>query len=242
MLSKAKIKFIKSLQIKKYRKQEQSFIVEGAKSVRELLNSDFEVVTLVGTTGFLSTVKPKNHIEIIEASEKEMDGLGEFQSNDAALAVARTKPNEYFSVNPDEFALLLDDIRDPGNLGTIIRTADWFGVTKIIASAETADFYNQKVISATMGSFTRVKIFYTPLADYLQSSRLPVFGTYLQGANIHDVHFGSGGLILIGNESRGVQPDLAKFVTQKITIPKSGQAESLNAAIASGIILFQLRN
>jgi len=169
MLSKAKIKFIKSLQIKKYRKQEQSFIVEGAKSVRELLDSDFEVVTLVGTAGFLSTVKPKNHFETIEASESEMDGLGEFQSNDAALAVARTKPNEFFSVNPDEFALLLDDIRDPGNLGTIIRTADWFGVTKIVASAETADFYNPKVISATMGSFTRVKIFYTPLADYLQS-------------------------------------------------------------------------
>jgi RNA methyltransferase, TrmH family len=241
MLSKAKIKFIKSLQIKKYRKQEQSFIVEGAKSVRELLDSDFDVVTLVGTTGFLSSVKPENHIEIIEASERDLDGLGEFQSNDAALAVARTKPNEFLSVNPDEFALLLDDIRDPGNLGTIIRTADWFGLTKIIASAETADFYNPKVISATMGSFTRAKIFYTPLADYLQSSQLPVFGTYLQGTDIHDVDFGSGGLILIGNESRGVQPDLAKFVTQKITIPKSGKAESLNAAIASGIILFRLR-
>ena len=175
----------------------------------------------------------------MKLANENLDGLGEFQTNDAALAVARTRPNEFVSVNPDEFALLLDDIRDPGNLGTIIRTADWFGVTKIIASAETADFYNPKVISATMGSFTRTKIFYTPLADYLESSKLPVFGTYLQGTNIHDVDFGSGGLIIIGNESRGVHPDLEKFVTQKITIPKSGKAESLNAAIASGIILFR---
>ena len=242
MLSKAKIKFIKSLQIKKYRKQEQSFIVEGAKSVRELLESDFDVVTLVGTQAFLLTVETKNHVEVIEASEKDLAGLGEFQTNDAALAVARTRLNEFFSVNPGEFALLLDDIRDPGNLGTIIRTADCFGVTKIIASIETAEFYNPKVVSATMGSFTRTKIFYTSLVDYLQSCPLPVFGTYLTGTNIHDVDFGNGGLILIGNESRGVHPELEKFVTQKITIPKSGTAESLNAAIASGIILFQLRS
>ena len=240
MLSKAKIKFIKSLQIKKYRKQEQSFIVEGAKSVRELLHSDFDVVTLVGTQGFLSTARAKNHVEVIEVSERELDGLGEFQTNDAAIAVARTKPNEFLSVNPDEFALLLDDIRDPGNLGTIIRTADWFGVTKIIASAETADFYSPKVISATMGSFTRVKIFYTSLAEYLQASKLPVFGTYLHGANIHQADFGSGGLILIGNESKGIHPELEKFVTQKVTIPKSGKAESLNAAMAAGIILFKV--
>ena len=145
------------------------------------------------------------------------------------------------TVNPDEFVLLLDDIRDPGNLGTIIRTADWFGVTKIIASAETADFYNPKVISATMGSFTRIKIFYTTLSEYMQSSELPIFGTYLQGTNIHQVNFGSGGLILIGNESRGVHSDLEKFVTHKVTIPKSGKAESLNAAIAAGIFLFHAR-
>ena len=238
MLSKAKIKFIKSLQIKKYRKQEQSFIVEGAKSVRELLDSDFDVVTLAGTNGFLSTVRAKNQVEVIEVGEHELNALGEFQTNDAALAVARMRPNEFLSVKTDEFALLLDDIRDPGNLGTIIRTADWFGVTKIIASTETADFYNPKVISATMGSFTRIKVFYTELADYLQSGNLPVYGTYLEGANIRKVAFGSGGLILIGNESKGIHPELEKFVTQKVTVPKSGRAESLNAGIATGIFLF----
>lgn len=238
MLSKAKIKFIKSLQIKKYRKQEQCFIVEGAKSVRELLNSDFDVITLLGTADFLSSVTPAKHVEVIEVREKELEGLGEFHTNDAALAIARQKPNEYLSVSREEFALVLDDIRDPGNLGTIIRTADWFGVSKIIASNETAEFYNPKVISATMGSFTRVKIFYTSLTEYLEKIKLPVFGTYLTETTIHQVDFGKEGLILIGNESRGIHPDLEKFVTQKVTIPKVGHAESLNAAIATGIILF----
>ena len=190
MLSKAKIKFIKSLQIKKYRKQEQSFIVEGAKSVRELLKSDFEVVSLVATAGFLSTLKTGKNLEVIEVTEKELEGLGEFQTNDAALAVAKVKSNELLTVSKGEFALVLDDIRDPGNLGTIIRTADWFGVRKIIASTETADFYNPKVITATMGSFTRVKIFYTNLVDYLQHTDLPIFGTYLAGENIVKTDFG----------------------------------------------------
>ncbi|HYI77487.1 MAG TPA: RNA methyltransferase [Chryseolinea sp.] len=241
MLSKAKIKFIKSLQIKKYRRQEQSFIVEGAKSVRELLSSDFEVITLLGTTAFLSDVRTEKGVEVIETSEKDLEALGEFQTNDAALAIARTKPNDFLSPNAGEFVLLLDDIRDPGNLGTIVRTADWFGVTKIIASTETADFYNPKVISATMGSFTRTKIFYTPLADYMQTTKLPIFGTYLDGTDIRSVDFGQGGIILIGNESRGIHPELEKFVTQKVTIPKSGRSESLNAALATGIILYELR-
>jgi RNA methyltransferase, TrmH family len=239
MLSKAKIKFIKSLQIKKYRKQEQSFIVEGAKSVRELLKSEFEVTTLVATSEFLSTIKTKEGLEVIEVGEKELQGLGEFQTNDAALAVARIRANDALTLEGSEFALVLDDIRDPGNLGTIIRTADWFGVRKIIASGETADFYNPKVISATMGSFTRVKIFYTGLVDYLKNVDQPIFGTYLSGDNITKVDFGESGFILIGNESKGVHPDLEKLVTRKVTIPKLGDAESLNAAIATAIILFK---
>lgn len=219
--------------------QEQSFIVEGAKSVRELLNSDFEVTMLIGTARFLSSVNTKKPKEVIEATEKEIEGLGEFQTNDAAIAISRMKPNEALFAGKDEFTLVLDDIRDPGNLGTIVRTADWFGVTKIIASAETADFYNPKVISATMGSFSRVRVFYTVLADYLQSATLPVFGAYLHGTDIHTVDFRTGGLILIGNESRGIHPELERFVTHKVNIPKAGQAESLNAAIATGIILFR---
>jgi TrmH family RNA methyltransferase len=141
----------------------------------------------------------------------------------------------------EEFALVLDDIRDPGNLGTIIRTADWYGITRIIASSETADFYNSKVITSTMGSFTRVGIFYTTLEQYLAQSTLPVFGAYLEGKNIHETRFGSGGLIVIGNESHGIRPELEKFITDKITIPRFGKAESLNAAIATAIICDSIR-
>ena len=236
MLSKAKIKFIKSLQIKKYRKLEQCFVVEGAKSVRELLTSDFETVMLIATSRFLSLNTVGNHVDVTEVTEKEFSGLGEFQTNDAALAVVRMKANEEPMVTEDEFALVLDDIRDPGNLGTIIRTADWFGINSIITSSETADFYSPKVISATMGSFARVKMFYTELEEYLRHTKQPVFGAYLDGVNVHNTKFGNGGLILIGNESNGIHPGLEKFVTGKFTIPRYGQAESLNAAIAVGVI------
>jgi len=242
MLSKAKIKFIKSLQIKKYRKQEQCFIVEGAKSVRELLDSDFNIVTLLGTARFFADTSFNENVEVIEVSEKELEGLGEFRSNDAALAVARIKENTIPKVNADDFALVLDDIRDPGNLGTIIRTADWFGINKIVASEETADFYNPKVISATMGSFTRVVVGYTNLTSYLSTCGMPVFGTYLDGTDIREVDFGKGGLIIIGNEAKGIARELETFVSQKVTIPRFGYAESLNAGIATGILCFSVRN
>lgn len=236
MLSKAKSKFIKSLQVKKYRKQEQCFIVQGAKSVQELLASDFETISVIGTVEFLSANRVPGGIECIEASENELASLSEFQSNDSVIAIARLKENTPITIKRREFALVLDDIRDPGNLGTIIRTADWFGINKIIASPETADFYNPKVISATMGSFTRVSIFYTELDQYLSKTKFPCWGAFLGGKDVHQVDFNTGGLIVIGNESRGISPQVEEKITQKITIPRYGQAESLNAAIATAII------
>ena len=240
MLSKSNIKYIKSLQVKKYRKQEQCFLIEGAKSVLELLASDFEVVKLIGTADFLSSLKRNAASEIIEVSEKELEGLGEFQTNNTALAVARIKQNVPVTVLDTEFALVLDDIRDPGNLGTIIRAADWFGIHKIIASSETADFYNPKVISATMGSFTRINIYYTDLGSYLLNTKQKVYGACLDGKNIHELSFGKSGLIVIGNESRGISPEIERYITDKITIPKYGQAESLNAGVAAAVILDNL--
>jgi TrmH family RNA methyltransferase len=240
MISKAKIKHLKSLQVKKYRKQEQSFAVEGTKTVLELLNSDFEVLLLAGTQQFLSQHAKSmvgSRAEIVEASENELTAAGSFQSNDGALAVARMKPNAISDVKPGEFALVLDDIRDPGNLGTIIRTADWYGITKIIASEETADFYNPKVLTATMGSFCRATVFYTSLPDYLMNVNLPIYGTFLGGADVHTLKFNGGGLIVVGNESNGISAAVEKLITQKITIPRIGKAESLNAAIATGIVL-----
>jgi TrmH family RNA methyltransferase len=242
MLSKAKIKFVKSLQIKKYRKQEQCFVVEGAKSVQELLNSDFEIVSVLGTWEFLSGTNLKRVHDVIEVTANELEEIGDFQSNDSALAVARMKENQPFKVVSGEFAVALDDIRDPGNLGTIIRTADWYGITKIIASEETADFYNPKVIHSTMGSFTRIQIFYTDLGKYLKEQPHRVFGAYLHGTDVHEVDFGNQGIILIGNESRGISPVLETMVSDRITIPRFGAAESLNAAIATAIICDNLRS
>jgi RNA methyltransferase, TrmH family len=244
MISKAKIKQIRALQVKKYRKQEQCFVIEGTKSVQELLESDFDVLWLAGTDRFLEQNERSlnRNIEIVSASEEELGAAGSFQTNDGALALARMKPNVAFSLTEAEYALVLDDIRDPGNLGTIIRTADWYGVEHIIASEQTADFYNPKVVSATMGSFCRVKIYYTDLEPYLVAARKPIYGTFLDGTDIHRLKFNEGGMIVIGNEANGISPAIEKIVTQKITIPRYGKAESLNAAIATGIILDAVRS
>jgi TrmH family RNA methyltransferase len=216
-------------------------MVEGAKSVLELLTSDFQVVRVLGTAEFLSSLSTPTKTTVEEVTELELSGIGEFQTNTTALAIARMKPNSSLTISSNEFGLVLDDIRDPGNLGTIIRTADWYGIYKIIASSETADFYNPKVISASMGSFTRVQVFYTDLAEYLSRSPQNIFGAYLNGKNIREVTFGTEGLLIIGNESRGISADLEKFVTNKITIPRYGEAESLNAAIATAVICDNLR-
>ena len=151
--------------------------------------------------------------------------------------MARMRPDVKPALARNEFALILDDIRDPGNLGTIIRTADWFGLKHIIASPETADFYNPKVIAATMGSFTRINVHYTDLAAFIPDSGLPVFGTFLDGSNVREVAFGNGGLIVIGNESNGISPVVERLVTNRITIPRYGKAESLNAAVAAAVVL-----
>lgn len=243
MISKAKIKQIKALQVKKYRKQEQCFVVEGTKSVLELLKADFDVIWLAGTGPFLKQSEKfvGKVMEVVEATGAELAAAGSFQTNDGALAIARMKPNASFSLTVEEFALVLDDIRDPGNLGTIIRTADWYGVSHIIASEETADFYNPKVLSATMGSFCRVQVYYTSLESYLVAARKPIYGTFLEGTDVHELKFNGGGLIVIGNESNGISAPIERLVSQKITIPRFGKAESLNAAIASGIILDTIR-
>jgi len=241
MISKARAKFIKSLQVKKYRKQEQSFVVEGRKGVEELLRSDF-VTTLVCATADFIESHDLGQVEVIETTASELESVGSVESNDSVLAVAVIKENHPLSVGPDEYALVLDDIRDPGNLGAIIRTADWYGIRHIIASEETADFYNPKVIRSTMGSFCRVRVYYTSLEEYLGAAKnTMIYGTFLGGSSVHQLKFAPGGLIVVGNESSGISKDVGKFVTQRITIPKFGQAESLNASIATGVILDNLR-
>jgi TrmH family RNA methyltransferase len=244
MLSKARVKYIKSLQLKKYRLEEQRFTVEGEKSVLELLQSDFSTETLIGTLDFFDRQSGRlKHFtgERLQVSEKVLADLGFYQSNKAVMAVARMKPNSKPDILKGEFVLMLDDIRDPGNLGTIIRIADWYGINKIIASRETADFYNPKVLQASMGSFTRITIYYTDLIPYVKETTIPVFGTFLDGESVHTMTWGNEGILLIGNEAHGISSSLEEMVTRKITIPRFGQAESLNAAVATAIICDNLR-
>jgi RNA methyltransferase, TrmH family len=244
MISKSKLKFIKSLQIKKYRHQEQCFLVEGAKSVLEVLDADFNIETILLTEDFLLANESKvnaSKAELIMVNEKDLVAAGSFSSNRDALAVVHMKPNNVLKPDSNNFTLVLDDLRDPGNLGAIIRIADWYGINHIIASLESADCYNPKVITASMGSFTRVQLFYTDLDSYILQQAIPVFGAFMEGENVHEVDFGNAGLIVIGNEAHGISPNLEKLVSRKINIPRYGKAESLNAAVATAVICDNIR-
>ncbi len=237
MLTKHQAKLIKSLRNKKDRDEEGLFLVEGAKSVIELLNSDFKIDFLLATKEFLG--KNKNLIKDIDGeilSQSELEKVGTLETNDSAIAVVKQKNNVDFNVK-NEILIALDEVKDPGNLGTIIRIADWYGINKIVLSKNSVDFYNPKVISGSMGSFTRVSVFYTDLKDFLSKQKLPVFGAYLNGKDVHKTVFPDAGTLLMGNESKGISKELEKFVTEKINIPSYGKAESLNVAIATAVIL-----
>ncbi len=245
MISKKTAKLIKSLHQKKYRKKNELFLVEGAKSIRELLYSSFTIQYLVATQPFLMAHSPRissqlTASQVYEVSEKELMGLTTLQSNHAGLAVVKAKKNiPIFPKN--EFILALDDVRDPGNLGTIIRIADWYGIPGIVCSNETAEVYNPKVISASMGSFLRVSVYYTDLATYFKSAEVPVYGAFLDGEDVRQIRFTDCGIILMGNESFGINPDLEPWINKKIFIPRFGDAESLNVSIATGIICDNLK-
>ncbi len=238
MISKQLAKFVKSLKLKKYRKKASAFVVEGAKNVSELLTSDFVVKHLFITDKFLQEYGNYLHpnAEYTLCSEKELINLGTFQSNEYALAVAAMNSTLSGLENQD-LILALDEIKDPGNLGTIIRIADWYGIKTIIANSGTADFYSPKVINASMGSFTRINILYIDLNDFLSNNKeFKVYGTFLEGKNIHSLKPQLPAIILMGSESTGINDQLIQFVEEKITIPKFGKAESLNVAVSTAVI------
>ncbi len=247
MLSKSQIKYINSLQIKKYRQLHQAFIVEGAKSVLELLDTDFEIELIAATPAFLQeheTTLNRSDTLFVGTSPAELEKLGTFQTNDSCLAVAKTKENKYLSVEEGEFALMLDDIRDPGNLGTIIRIADWYGIRKIICSESTTDYYNPKVIAASKGSFARISAYYTDLKQFVAASTPPplLIGTFMEGEPVYTYSYPEkGGYLVLGNESNGISSEISGLLAGRITIPRIGQAESLNVAIAGAIVLDNLR-
>lgn len=244
MLSKNTVKFIKSLHQKKFRKQENAFFVEGAKNVTELLQSNYTVSHLLYTERYqeenASMVPKFGGIKIL-INPKELASLGTFSTNDQALAVAKIKENKSLMLDEDQLILALDDVRDPGNLGTIIRIADWYGIKKILLSKNTADVYNPKVLNASMGSFTRLSFEYVDLFEKLTASQLPVYGAFLEGENVHHLRKAATGILLMGNESNGISGQLEKIVTQKLTIPAFGEAESLNVAIATAVLCDNLK-
>lgn len=215
-------------------------MVDGEKGVKEVIDSDFRIEMILSTAPFnnrYESLLDKIKANKIIVSEKQLAQLSSFQTNESVLAVVRQKPNQLPVLQHNEFILALDDIRDPGNLGTIIRTADWYGIRKIVASEQTADFYNPKVINATMGSFTRVQFGYGNLSDILQKWDVAVYGTFMDGEDVHQKIFEQQGVIVIGNEANGISPSIQTLVTHKITIPGVKGAESLNAAVATGIVL-----
>jgi len=238
MISKSQAKFVKSLKLKKYRKKASSFLVEGAKNVQELITSDYEIEQLFVTEKFLSEY---SHLELTDldyeiCTEKELISTGTFQSNEFALAVAKMRSTPV-DISRSSIVIALDDVSDPGNLGTIIRISDWYGVTTILASLDTADFYNPKVINASMGSFTRVDMHFMDLESFFtENDTHKVYGALLNGDNIHEAKFNKPLILLMGNESKGINSSLIKYVDEKITIPKIGGAESLNAAVSTAVI------
>lgn len=238
MLSKNELKYIQSLCQKKQRQEERLFLVEGAKLVEELLQTGLNVRKIYALPVW---AEKHSHLpQLTEITEEELEKISNLQTPNQVLALVEQPAPAAEPVLANQLTLVLDTIQDPGNLGTIIRIADWFGIYQVVASMDTVELYNPKVIQSTMGSYARVQVCYRPLADFLSAATVPVYGALLNGQNMYEVAPLKEGILLIGNESKGIQADLLSFVSHPITIPRIGGAESLNAAIAAGIIISHL--
>ena len=242
MISKSQISFIKSLQLKKFRKAHKLFIVEGIKSITEFFEEDYTLQSIF----YLPEMSPKvvnflRNIKGFEVTSEELNKISTLTNPQGVLAVFVIP--EYDLPLEDmrgRYALALDNVQDPGNLGTIIRTADWFGIDTLICSKDTADIYNPKVVQASMGSLARMKIKYCDLSSFLPEYPYAVYGALLEGESIYETEFAEEGVVILGNEGHGIRDDVSQYVTKKITIPRAGRAESLNVAISSAIICSEL--
>jgi TrmH family RNA methyltransferase len=238
-MTKNQQRFIQSLLEKKGRKEQQLFLVEGKKSLLEILNSSWEIDTLYCTAEFATqneVVIKKSAATVIETSQDLIEKSGSLQSNNAGIAVVKIPQNNEIPIIKDEWYIALDDIRDPGNLGTIIRIADWYGIKNVICSATCADVYNPKVIAASMGSFIRIGVYYRDLAQWLKKTQLPIYGAVMEGQNIHQTVLPKSGILVMGNEANGISTEILALLTSAVTIPRFGNAESLNVAMATAIL------
>jgi RNA methyltransferase, TrmH family len=244
MLTKATIRFLTDLQQRKHRTAHGLFVVEGAKSVLELLESEMQTERVYGTAAFAVEYQwllQRTGVAFEEATPDELTRAGSLVTNDAALAVARLPSAELpLALPPDELSLALADVRDPGNVGTIIRLADWYGVRRVVCSPTTADPFSPKAVSASMGSIFRVDVHFADLPTLLAT--LPpafpaVYGADLAGHNVHTLTLRPAGLLVLGSESHGLPPDVAAGLTERLHIPRRGRAESLNVAMATAVLL-----
>jgi TrmH family RNA methyltransferase len=235
MLSINQKKYLNSLKQKKYRNQHSSFIVEGEKMVNELVASDFEIEAIYGVEDLLS------YPSIVAISEKDLASISLLKTPNKYFAVAKQK--NFSITNYEGLTLVLDNIQDPGNLGTIIRIADWFGISTIVCSPTCVDLYNPKVVQATMGSLFRLNVIYTDLIAFLGGNKdKAIYGALLGGENVYETNIQKNNSILImGNESKGISETLKPFINHKITIPQFGKAESLNVAVATAILCSEYR-
>ncbi len=237
-MTQSEKKHIKQLQQKKYRNLYGSFVVEGLKSIRDFLAAGYIPEKIYSTVPFEQMKNQDLPVEII--SEKNLRQISFLKNPKDALAIIKIPKS--LSLPQSGWIIALDNLQDPGNLGTIIRTADWFGIKNIVCSLDTVDCYNPKVVQATMGSLANVSVFYTDLSNFLSKSRLPIFGACMQGKNIYQSLFPHQGILVVGNEGNGISNHIKGLITNKITIPKhqKSTADSLNAAIATTIFVSKI--
>lgn len=238
MVVKSELKLIKSLQQKKYRNEHGLFVVEGKKGLRELLESSLKPFRVYVSNALDLDIAP----EVAQLiSPNELQRMSSLKNANGALGVFHIPKPKH--VDFTGWLLALDGIQDPGNLGTIIRLCDWFGITNLICSKDTVDCYNPKVLQATMGSIARVNIVYSDIKVFLENSPLPIYGTFMDGISIYKTDFPSSGILIMGNEGNGISNTVEKLCSYNITIPQFGKesTESLNVGTASAILLNEIR-
>lgn len=244
MLPKSQLQFIKSLHYKKFRKEHGLFIVEGIKSITEFLQSDYTVRHIFYSSNLASKIDIfLNNVKRNTITERELAAISTLKNPHGILALVEVPTNKTVDHShlKGNFTLVLDSIQDPGNMGTIIRTADWFDIRKIICSETTVDIFNPKVVQATMGSLAHVSVTYTNLTEFLSNINVPVYAALLTGQSIYKTTFGSEGVLLLGNEGSGINQKLLSDTTIGITIPRFGKAESLNVALSTAICCSEIR-
>jgi RNA methyltransferase, TrmH family len=243
MLSKSQVKYIQSLAQKKFRDADGVFVIEGPKLLEEFLKINRDaIINIYALESWTAlNIDLGRNLMVTEVSEIELSKISSLKTPNEVLALVKQRKVDFKPDLNNRITIALDSIRDPGNLGTIIRTADWFGVKNIICSKDCADCYNSKVVQSTMGSIGRVNIIYDDLKTRLkQYGHINIYAADLDGADVRAMEKPEAGIIVIGNESKGVSPEIEQLVTGKITIPRIGKAESLNAAVATAIILSHL--